>query len=199
MTTLLLIRHAANDTIGKRIAGRMPGVHLNREGLLQAERLAERLAGIPVAAIYASPLERTRETAEPIARKLGHQVQISEALAEIDYGEWTGRALEELADLPRWKRYNSFRSGTRAPQGELMLEAQARTVLELERLRRLHPEEAIAVVTHGDIVKGAIAHYAGIPLDLFHRIEISCASITVLALHEQGARILQVNNTGEVL
>ena len=199
MTTFLLIRHGANDTVGKSIAGRMPGIHLNAEGQAQAERLAERLAAVPLAAIYASPLERTWETAEYIARRAGQEVRRCEAILEIDYGEWTGLDIRRVLDEEHWKHYNSFRSGTRIPSGELMLEAQARIVVELARLRALHSQETIALVSHGDLIRAAIAYYAGIPLDLFSRIEISCASVSVLVLHDYGARLLKLNDTGELL
>lgn len=197
MTTFFLIRHAANDMTERRIAGRMPGVHLNAEGLAQAGRLAERLAKTPLSAIYSSPLERTRETAAPIAERLGIPVRLCDDISEIDYGEWTGLEFRKLAELDRWRQYNLFRSGTRIPQGELMLEAQMRTVIAMEHLRRLHAGESIALVTHGDIIKAALAHYAGIPLDLFQRIEVSCASVSVVAVEDWGARILKVNDTGE--
>ncbi len=197
MTTFLLLRHAANDTIGKRIAGRMPDVHLNAEGLVQVERLARQLSKTPVSAIYSSPLERARETAGPVAERLGIPVHLCLEIAEIDYGEWTGLELQELAELDRWRQYNFFRSGTRIPQGELMLEAQMRTVVTMEHLRNAHAGGTIALVTHGDIIRAALAHYAGIPLDLFQRIEISCASVSVIAVEDWGARILRVNDTGE--
>jgi len=198
MTTFLLIRHGINDLVDRAIAGWMPGVHLNPEGRAQAERLAERLGETRIAAIYSSPLERACETAEPIARRRGLPVQICQAVGEIQFGDLTGHSLEHLADLPGWRRFNSFRSGTRPPDGELMLEVQARTVTELERLRERHPEETVVVVSHGDVIKAAVAHYAGIPLDLFQRIEISPASVSILTLDESGPRLLRINDTGEL-
>ncbi len=198
MTTFILIRHAATDLIGKTIAGRMPDVHLSATGRAQAERLAERLANAPIRAIYSSPLERARETVAPLAARLGLETKTSDAIGEVEFGDWTGRELRELADLAEWQRFNSFRSGTRAPNGELMLEVQARVVSELERLREWHPTEVVALVSHGDVIKALIAHYAGIPLDLFHRVEISPASVSVIALHDWGPQILRVNDTGEL-
>src|SRR4029079_19330524 len=143
MTTFLLIRHGINDLVDRAIAGWMPGVHLNQEGRTQAERLAERVGDARIAAIYSSPLERACETAEPIGRRRGLPVQICPGVGEIQFGDWTGHSLERLADAPRWRQFNSFRSGTRAPGGELMLEVQARTVAELERLGEQHPEETV--------------------------------------------------------
>jgi probable phosphoglycerate mutase len=126
------------------------------------------------------------------------EVEILETLDEIDYGDWTGRSLIELEKLPRWQQYNAYRSGTRIPNGELMLEAQARIVAEMERLRDLHPEDTIALVSHGDLIKAAVACYVGAPLDLFQRIEIHPASISVLALDDHGPQLRCLNNTGEL-
>jgi probable phosphoglycerate mutase len=198
MTTFLLIRHGTNDLVDRAIAGWMPGVHLNQEGQAQAERLAERLGETEIAAIYSSPLERAYETAEPIARRRGLPVQICPGFGEIQFGDWTGHSLEDLADVPGWRHFNSFRSGTRVPGGELMLEVQARTVAELDRLREQHPKETVVVVSHGDIIKAVVAHYAGIPLDLFQRIEISPASVSILTLDESGPRLLRINDTGRL-
>lgn len=198
MTRFLLIRHGMTDLVDRAIAGWAPGVHLNDQGRAQAARLAERLAGAPIKAIYSSPLERARETAEPISRGLGLVTQIIEEVGEIVFGEWTGRELSELGNDPLWRRFNSLRSLTRAPGGETQLETQARMISALERLRDLHPDQTIAVVSHADVIKSAIAHYAGIPLDLIHRIEISVASVSVVEVGENNPRIVCVNNTGEL-
>ena len=198
MTNFLLIRHGATDAVGRSIAGRTAGTKLNEEGHAQAERLAARLAGVRLAAAYSSPLERARETAEPFARRLGVEVRISEAFNEIDFGEWTNRTLAELDAVDEWQRFNSFRGGTRIPGGELMLEAQARAVAGLENLRQQHREETIAVVSHGDIIRAVLAHYAGVHLDLFQRIEISPASVSVVAVDDYGPQVLLINDTGEL-
>jgi probable phosphoglycerate mutase len=198
MTRFLLIRHGMTDFVDRAIAGWVPGVHLNDKGRAQAARLAERLAGAPIKAIYSSPLERARETAEPISRELGLDVQVIEELGEVVIGEWTGRELSELNNDPLWRRFNSLRSLTRAPGGETQLETQARMIATLERLRERHPDQTIAAVSHGDVIKSAIAHYTGIPLDLFHRIEISVASVSVVEVGDHGPHIFCVNNTGEM-
>lgn len=194
MTTFLLIRHALNDTVGRLIAGRAPGVRLNADGRAQAESLAERLAGLPLTAVYSSPLERARKTAEPLARRHGLEVRISEAFNELDFGGWTGRSLFELEADEHWRRFNSFRSSTRPPGGETMLEAQARMIAGLERLRADSGDAKVAVVGHGDPIRAAVMHYAGIPLDLFLRVEISPASVSVLELSDYGPRILSLND-----
>lgn len=196
MTTFLLIRHATTDAVGKAIAGRTPGVRLNDDGRKQAEALASRLTEVPIAGVYSSPLERARETAGPLARRLKVEVRIREGLNEIHFGDWAGRKLEELAPVLQWQRFNSFRSGTRIPGGELMLEAQTRVITELGRLGEEHPRDVVAVVTHGDLIKAAIAHYTGIHLDLFQRIEIDPASVSVVVVGDHGPRILRLNDTG---
>ena len=197
MTTFWLIRHAETDAIGNFLAGRLPGVHLNATGRRQAERLAVRLAPAPFSAIYSSPLERAAETAEPLARAKKLQVQPCEAANEIDFGDWTGKSFHALEPVPEWRRFNQLRSSAAIPGGELMLRVQTRMVGELECIRRRHPGRQVALFGHGDPIKAALAHYAGIPLDLFHRIEISPASVSVLALDEWGPRILRLNDTGE--
>lgn len=196
-TTFLLIRHATNDAVGKSLAGRTPGVHLNDPGRAQAERLAERLRDAPLAAIYSSPLERAVETAEPLARLLGLEVQVLPDVLEINMGQWTGRTLKELGELPEWRGIQMFPSGTRIPDGETLLEMQTRVVAALERLRAQHPDQVIAVVAHADIVKAMVAHYAGVHLDLFQRLVISPASISVVAVGQYGPHVLRVNDTGE--
>ncbi|HEY8458985.1 MAG TPA: histidine phosphatase family protein [Blastocatellia bacterium] len=197
MTVFLLIRHALNNYIGEAIAGWTPDVHLNDAGLAQAERLSERLAQAPIAAIYSSPLERARETAAPLAARLGLEVHIHDAFGEIRYGEWSGKSLAELAEDCRWRRFNSIRSLTRAPGGETMIEVQARAAAGLEELRELHPREMVAVFSHGDVIKAAIAYLAGIPIDFYYRFEISPASVSVVTIDDHGPRLLRVNDAGE--
>lgn len=198
VTTFLLIRHATNDFVDKALAGRLSGVHLNEEGRRQAEILAERLQHVTIDSIYSSPLERALQTAEPLARRMGLTIQLREKLLEIETAEWTGKTFDALAGDPQWKRFNSLRSATRCRGGEHMLEVQLRIVDELEELRERSPDRTVAVISHGDVIKGALAHYLGVPLDLFHRIEISPASISTLALADWGPRILGINDTGSL-
>src|SRR3954468_23362069 len=146
MTTFLLVRHAATGAEGKMIAGRMPGVPLNEQGRVFAESVAVRISKAPVRAVYSSPIERARETAGCIARRFGLELVEVPAFTEIDFGEWTGRELEDLETDHRWRRFNSFRSGVRIPAGELMVETQARVVAKLEELSRQHQEQWVAVI-----------------------------------------------------
>ncbi|GAA5529371.1 MSMEG_4193 family putative phosphomutase [Herpetosiphon gulosus] len=198
MTTFLLIRHATNDMVGKALAGWTPNVHLNAEGQAQAQRLAEHLAQAPIKAIYSSPLERAVETAQPIAQQLGLEIQILAGVGEIQFGEWTGRTIKELADTPTWANIQRFPSGTRIPGGETLREMQNRVVDALEALRQQHPDELIAVFAHADVVKAMIAHYLGVHLDLFQRIIISPASVTIVSVNDSGPHVLCVNHTGEM-
>jgi probable phosphomutase (TIGR03848 family) len=198
MTTLLLIRHGHTDWIGRAIAGHTPGVALSVDGRNQAERLVERLRAVPLAAIYSSPLQRTLETAQPLAQARNLPVQTRDRLIEVNFGEWTGMTMADLEKDPRWDRFNRLRSAARAPGGDLMLDVQSRMVDEMEDLRLRHTGETVAVVSHQDSIKAALAHYLGVPLDLFHRFEIGPASVSGVQLADWGPRILAVNSTGEL-
>jgi probable phosphomutase (TIGR03848 family) len=196
MTRVLLIRHGATDTLGKWMAGRTPGVHLNEEGRQQAVQLSARLAAVPVRAIYSSPLDRVRETAAPLAELKRVDIVARERLNEVHFGSWTGAQLHDLDAQPVWRRYNSFRSGTRPPGGELMLETQSRVVAEIEELQRVHANDTIAIFSHGDVLRAALLFYLGMPIDLFHRIEISPASVSVINFYEDAVQVLRMNDTG---
>jgi probable phosphomutase (TIGR03848 family) len=193
MATFYLVRHGSNDVLGKALAARLPNVHLNAQGREEARRVARALSGKGIQRIFSSPLERATETAEALAEKLGLPVEVNEKIHEIDFGDWSGRSMAELESLPGWKLFNSYRSGTRIPGGETMLEIQSRVVAFLERLRTQEPDGRFAIFSHGDPIKTAIAYYLGVPLDLFTRIEISPGSYSVLRLEQWGPQILGVN------
>jgi probable phosphomutase (TIGR03848 family) len=198
MTVFVLIRHGLTDVVGKRIVGRLPGIHLNETGKHQAQTLAVRISVLPIAELYSSPLERTRETAQLIAERLKVPVQTEEEVIEVDFGEWTGKTFEELHAIPEWRYFNRVRSTTRPPRGESMLDVAHRAVGVLERLRRAHRDKWIGIVSHGDWIRGAVAQYCGIPLDLFQRIEVHPASITLLQIEDWGSRLLLLNETGDL-
>jgi probable phosphoglycerate mutase len=197
MTTFALIRHASHALLGHRIVGRRPGVQLGPAGVREADALARRLEGWPIRAVYSSPLERARATAVPIAEGLRLEVQIADELNEIDYGEWTNRTLADLRELPEWRRFNLFRSGSRIPHGESMIEVQDRMLRLIERLCAAHPEQMIALVSHGDVIKATLAYYLGVPLDLFQRIELSPASLSILRVEPHGPEVLLINGLVE--
>lgn len=177
---------------GSVLAGRAPGTHLNEEGRAQALQLADALAPVAPEAIYASPLERARETAEPLARRLELEIRVCEGLTELDYGEWTGVDYTTLHDDPRWRWHNEFRSGNRAPGGESHTEVQARAVAELLRLRDVHPSSTVVVFSHAAPIRAALGYFLGMPLDMLHRLEISTASVSEIELEEWGARVWSV-------
>jgi broad specificity phosphatase PhoE len=195
MTKLLLIRHAETDAIGKLVAGWTPGWHLNERGMQQAAKLADRIAGLPLAAVYTSPLERTVETAEAIAAKFGIEPQQREELGEVHAGEWEGKTFEELDTRPDWILYNTLRSRVRPRGGEMMIECQARMVRQVERLTQDHPDDTIAIVSHGDPLRLLLAYFLGIPIDFMPRFEISPASLSIVELADSGPRVLCVNYT----
>lgn len=196
-TTVLFIRHGENAwTESHKLAGRTPGVSLNEYGQQQAEALGKRLAGAKLHAIYASPLERTMETAQAIAQHHPHlELNPYPGLLEVDYGEWTGEEIKKLAKTKAWPVIQAYPTGAGFPGGETMFEMQARCVREINRLVGCHPEETIAVVGHADLIKAAVAHYLGVHFDLFQRLVISTASITTISFSSMGPRILAVNDT----
>lgn len=195
-----MIRHAMTDAAANRtLSGWTKGVLLNEQGRVEARDLAERLARLPVRAVYSSPLERAVETAEFIGSRLSLKVKKFEALGELNFGDWTGKNFDELENEPKWRNFNTLRSRTRIPNGEMMFDAQARIISELENLRERHRGEIVAVVSHADLIKAAVAYYAGIHLDLFHRLEINTASVSVVNIGEDFVRIVSVNNTAEII
>jgi probable phosphoglycerate mutase len=142
-----------------------------------------------------SPLERARETAEPLASALSLPVQTDDSFLEVLFGEWEGKPIAELELDPRWRLYNTFRSGTRAPGGELASEMQSRFVAGIERLRTAHPDETIVIVSHADPIRTALAYYLGMPLDFVQRLEIRPASVSEVEVNEWGPRVLALNRT----
>lgn len=199
-TTVLLVRHGRTPTTGTTLPGRAPGLHLSDVGRDQARVAAERIgASAKVAAVYASPLERTRETAAPIARACGLKVQIRRGLLECDFGDWTGKRLDKLSKLPEWTTVQRSPSTFRFPNGESFLEMQNRMVEAIAALVADHPGDTIVCVSHADPIKAAIAHAAGTHLDLFQRIVVSPCSISAVHQSAGGPVLLTVNSTGDDL
>jgi broad specificity phosphatase PhoE len=191
MAHFVFIRHGAHDLLGKRIAGRQSGVHLNATGVEEAERLATRLSLLPIDAIFSGPLERVRETAAPICRQFNLPLSIAEEFTEVDFGDWTNCTLAELNRLPRWRHFNSYRSSTAPPNGELMLEIQTRVLRKLTELMTQH--RCVVIVSHGDVIRAVLAHFLGTHLDLFQRIEIDPASISVVECGQDFVRVRLLN------
>jgi probable phosphoglycerate mutase len=197
-TRLVLVRHAVTEHTGPRLSGRLPGIDLSPDGVRQADAVAERLAVVPVAAVYASPIERTTQTAERIARRHGLVPVPLPGVVEADYGEWTGGEIADLAKTDVWGVVQRAPSRARFPGGESIREMQARTVAALEEVVAAHPHETLVVVSHADPIKSAIAHFTGLPLDLFQRVHVSPASVTVLEVHEHGCVLVKCNDTGSL-
>ena len=198
MTVFYLIRHGHNDYVSKgKLAGRLKGVHLSERGRTQAEALAKNLSQIKFTAVYASPLDRTIETAEPIAAAQGLSVIKRSGLIEIGYGNWQGQSLKSLRRRKLWPIIQNTPSLARFPEGESFLEAQARVVSELEDLRSKHgtPKAKVACVFHSDPIKLVLTHFAGIPLDLYQRLIIEPASVSILLIDNNHVRILGINDT----
>ena len=194
MITFYLIRHAEREGDQTLLAGRMPGLHLTAPGRVAADRVAGRLAAEPITQVLSSPMERARETAEPIARRLGLELEVRPELDEIDFGRWTGRTFHDLdATDEHWRLFNRVRSFTRIPGGEAMVEVQARFVALMLRLQEASPNGGIALVSHGDPIKMALACFLGAPLDVYSRLEVGLASVSVVTLDDQGGKVIRLN------
>jgi len=196
-TLILMVRHGQTPTTGKILPGRAAGLHLAEAGIQQAFAVAERIAELPrVDAIYASPLERARETAAPIAKALKQRVKIHKGLLECDFGDWTGEQLSTLMKKPEWATVQRAPSSFRFPNGESFTEMQSRMVTALDSIRAAHPGGVVVCVSHADPIKAAVAHAMGTHIDLFQRIVISTCSVSAVAYSSHGPIVLSVNSTG---
>jgi probable phosphoglycerate mutase len=195
---LLLIRHAPTPITGKLLTGRLAGYPLDEKGLAIAAELAERLAGLRLAAVYASPLERTWQTAQAVASVHGLKPIRHAGLLEVDYGRWSGRSLASLRRLSGWKTVIVAPSRMTFPEGESMLAAQMRVVTACEEVAARHPKATVALVAHADPIKAALSHYLGQPFDLFQRIGCGPASVSVVDLAPAAPpRVVAVNTNGD--
>lgn len=200
-TLVLLVRHGQTPTTGAVLPGRARGLRLSDAGREQAASVAERIApfGDRVAAVYASPLERTRETAAPIAAALGLKVTVDKGLLEADFGDWTGADLKALMKLPEWKAVQQRPSTFTFPGGESFAAMQLRIWDAVQRLGAAHPGRVVVAVSHADPIKAAVAQAMGTHLDLFQRIVVSPCSVTAIAAGNGGPLVLCVNSTGRDL
>lgn len=196
ITRLALVRHAVTAQTGPMLTGRTAGVDLSDEGRNQAKALGERMAHLPIAVVYASPIERTTQTAEAVAGHHGLEVQPLPGVLEADYGEWTGGKLADLAKTDLWKTVQRAPSRARFPGGESLAAMQVRMVVALEEVVGNHRGELVVVVSHADPIKSAIAHFTGLHLDQFQRIVVAPASVSVLELSETGSALVKCNDTG---
>jgi probable phosphomutase (TIGR03848 family) len=199
VTVFLLVRHAVTSHTGHKLTGWAPGVHLSDDGRAQAEAVAEQLAKAPIKAIYSSPIDRTRETAQAVASRHRLDVQLLDGIGEVQYGTWTNRSLKSLAQTKLWVKVQRFPSAARFPQGESLREVQARAIAELERIQARHPKQMVCVVSHADVIKLMVAHYLGVHIDLFQRIAIGPASVSAIAINDQGPMVLSVNASAPIV
>lgn len=191
-TVFHLVRHASHDLVGRVLVGRGP-VALSEAGQREAGMVSRALADAGLAAVFTSPQPRARQTAALIAAHAGVAATVDPGLDELDFGAWTGLAFDALQDDSRWQAFNTFRGGAPIPGGETMLAVQARAVETVLRLRDAHPNTALALVSHADVLKAILAHFLGMPLDLIGRIELAPASRSVLTVFAADAVVHQVN------
>jgi probable phosphomutase (TIGR03848 family) len=197
-TTVFLVRHGQTATTGHVLPGRAPGLHLSEDGRRQADAAARRIATLErVAAVYASPLERARETATPIARARGLALRIERGLLELDVGSWTGARLARLSKRPEWATVQRYPSGFRFPDGESFVEMQARVTATLAELVSRHRGGVVVAVSHADPIKAALAQALGMHLDLFQRLAVAPGSITTIAYGALGPTVLGMNSLGD--
>jgi broad specificity phosphatase PhoE len=198
VTRFLVVRHAHHALVGKALAGRSDNVGLDASGIAQADALARRLASSGIAAIYTSPQRRARETAAPLAAKPDVPLRVDAGLDEIDFGSWTGKSFEELAEDAQWAVWCEHRSVAQPPGGERFAEVQRRVVDALQRLHRVHPRDTVALVSHGDVIKAGIAHVLEMSLDDVERLEIAPASVSVVLMENRWSRVDLLNDCGGV-
>ncbi|HVT11675.1 MAG TPA: histidine phosphatase family protein [Fimbriimonadaceae bacterium] len=193
MTTLLFVRHGTHGLLGKRFVARTPGVLLNEEGWREAEAVADSLRDVEIAAIYSSPMERAMQTADPLAKQKNLEIQVREELNEIHIGEWSNLTMDELRQIPGWKEWHELRSCNTPPGGEKMLDVQHRMIAALEEIRCTHEGQTVAMFSHGDPIRAALAYYMGIPIDLFNRLRVDPGSISALEFGEHEVQLTRLN------
>lgn len=207
-TLVVLVRHGTTTTTGKVLPGRAPGLELSEDGRRQAKAAAARVAAFrgnpegdkdkgPDPVVYASPLERAQQTAEPIAAALGVEVRTDDGLADLDTGDWTGLELKTASKRKEWSTIQRYPSGFRFPGGESFVEMQARMVSTIDRLCTEHPGRMVVLVSHADPIRSVVAHAMGAHLDMFQRVFVAPCSITAIAYGKDGPMVLAVNATDD--
>jgi probable phosphomutase (TIGR03848 family) len=194
MTTFFLVRHGVTSHTGNRLTGWTPDVHLTEEGRAEVKALAEWLASVPFTAVYSSPIDRTLETARIVAAPHGVSVRTRRGFGEVQYGTWTNRPIRSLMKTKLWGTVQRWPSAARFPDGETLREVQVRAVGEIEKLSKEHPKGAVCCVSHGDVIKLIAAHYVGVHIDLFQRIVVNPASVSVISVDPRGPYVLSLNS-----
>lgn len=203
--TVILLRHGRSTAnTAATLAGRTPGVSLDETGRTQAEDAARRLAGLPLVGLVTSPLQRCVETLAPLAAATGLRPAVDESLAEVDYGEWTGRPLAELVKEPLWRVIQTQPSAATFPGGECLAAVQSRSVGAVRgrdrALREQHGTDALWVAcTHGDVIKAILADALGMHLDGFQRIATVPAAVSVISYTTDRPMVQHMNDTGSAL
>jgi len=193
MTVLHLLRHGEHGLLGRVLAGRMPGVGLTEHGRAEIAAVADRLAAERIAALYASPLQRTRETADILAARLSLPIEFRDDVMELDFGEWTGATFDSIRADPRWQSWSQQRSLATIPGGESMREVQRRVVEALLDISERHREGTVVIVSHGDVIRAALVFALGMPLDFYGRIEVAQGSLSTIRLDQGGIRVVAIN------
>ena len=202
-TLIIFVRHGRTPTTGTKLPGRAPNLHLSDEGKSQAEMIAKEIEkssssflGAKVSAVYASPMERTQETAKPIAKTLNLRVRTLQGLNECDFGDWTGRRLRDLSKLKSWSTIQKQPSNFRFPNGESFTEMQNRMLKTVDKILERHPGETVVCVSHADPIKAILASAVGTPLDLFQRILVGPCSASVVLYTKERPLVLTLNSNG---
>jgi broad specificity phosphatase PhoE len=193
MTMFHLLRHGEHMLVGRVLAGRMPGVGLSARGRAQVAAVADRLTEERVDALYASPLQRTRETAEIVAQRLQLPVQLCPEVIELDFGDWTGMTFDAVRTDPRWEAWRDGRGIASIPGGESMRAVQHRAVDALVALGARHRGGSVLIASHGDVIRAILLFALGMPLDLYARLEIGIASLSTVQIDSARIRVLRVN------
>jgi len=193
VTVFHLLRHGEHVLRGRVLAGRSPGVGLSARGRAEIAAVADRLVDEPIAALYSSPLQRARETAEILSEKLGLPIEYRDDVLELDFGEWTGLTFDAVRADERWRLWSTCRSIATVPGGESMRQVQERAVKALCELHQTHREGTVVVVSHGDVIRAALLFALGMPLDLYSRLEVGLASTSTIQIDDFGIRVLTVN------
>lgn len=194
MTVFYFVRHGVTAHTGHKLSGWIPGIHLTDEGRAQAEAAAGMLASVPFKAIYSSPIDRTMETAAPIARLHGLEIVQAPSLGEVEYGKWSNRTFKTLVRTKLWEKVQRYPSGVRFPEGETFREVQTRAVEEVESIAARHRKQIVCCVSHADVIRLLAAHYLGVHIDLFQRLTVAPASVSVIALNDGRPLVISLNS-----
>jgi probable phosphomutase (TIGR03848 family) len=194
MTVFYFVRHGVTAHTGHKLSGWIPGIHLTDEGRVQAEAAAGMLASVPFKAIYSSPIDRAMETAAPIARLHGLEIVQAPSLGEVEYGKWSNRTFKTLVRTKLWEKVQRYPSGVRFPEGETLREVQTRAVEEVEIIAARHRKQIVCCVSHADVIRLLAAHYLGVHIDLFQRLTVAPASVSVIALNDGRPLVISLNS-----